>query len=74
MFDEIEEQRLWELYCHSVNTRLMSGDNRPFNEWRKGNKKEPVKTMSRDEILTAEKKSKEILKCISPRKKKGGKN
>lgn len=72
LFDEIEEQRLWELYCHSVNTRLMTGDNRSFNEWKKGGKKEEVKTMTNDEILAAEKKSREVLKCISPRKKKGG--
>ena len=72
LFAEIEEERLWELYCNSINTRLMTGDNRPFNEWKKGSKKEEPKTMTKDEILTAEKKSKEILKSISPKKKKGG--
>lgn len=69
MFDEIEEQKLWELYCHSVNTRMMTGDNRSFNEWKKGSKKEEVKVMTQDEILTAEKKSREILKSISPKKR-----
>lgn len=73
MFDEMEEQRLWELYCHSVNTRMMTGDNRSFNEWKKGSKKEEQKSMTQEEILTAEKKSREILKRISPKKKKGGK-
>lgn len=73
LFDEIEEQRLWELYCNSINTRLMAGDNRSFDEWKKGSVKKEVKTMTKSEILTAEKKSREILKSISPKKKKGGK-
>lgn len=72
LFEEIEEQRLWELYCNSINTRLMTGDNRSFDDWKKGSKKE-VKTMTKEEILTAEQKSREILKSISPKKKKGGK-
>ena len=68
LFDELEEQRLWELYCHSVNARLMAGDNRTFIEWKNGSKKEESKAMTENEILTAEKKSKEILKSISPKK------
>lgn len=72
LFAEIEEQRQWELYCNSLTARMIAGDVRTFEEWKKGDSKEDKKSLTKSEILTAEKKSREILKCISP-KKKGGK-
>ena len=72
LLDEVEKQKKWELYCSSVTARLIAGDDRSFDDWNNGKNPKENKSLSNDEIIKAKNKSKEILKCISP-KMKGGK-